>query len=146
MAQLPASLTGPNWLAYGYHENAVLQCSALIATKYSERSLNVYALAALAAAFNIATVYFMKASDGMTKLWPSIGVVVTILITQWLIARMLVSGVPVAVGITTVVVTVMVGSALIGFAFGERPTLLQGFGYVLAMAGVSMINLSGTAR
>jgi hypothetical protein len=37
-------------------------------------------------------VYFAKASEGMTRLRPTLGVVVTILLTQFLVARVMSSG------------------------------------------------------
>jgi hypothetical protein len=71
----------------------------------------------LAAVLNIATAYFAKASEGMTHPRTTAGVVVTILLTQFLVARVLSSGGQVAAAIVTVVVAVMVGSGLIGYFF-----------------------------
>jgi enoyl-[acyl-carrier-protein] reductase (NADH) len=71
-------------------------------------------------------VYFAKASEGMTRLWPTLGVVVTILLTQFLVARVMSSGGQVAAAIVAVVVAVIVGAGLIGyFVFGERLSALQ---------------------
>ena len=63
----------------------------------------------LAAVLNIGTVYFAKASEGMTRPGATAGVVVTILLTQFLVARVMSSGGQVAAAIVTVVVAVMVG-------------------------------------
>lgn len=94
-----------------------------------------WTLLLLAAVLNIGTVYFAKASAGMTRLWPTLGVVVTILVTQFLVARVM-SGGQVAAAIVAVVVAVMVGSGLIGyFAFGERLSALQIAGYAIAVLG-----------
>ena len=103
-------------------------------------------LLVLAAVLNIGTVYFAKASDGMTRPWPTLGVVVTILLTQFLVARVMSSGGQVAAAIVAVVVAVMVGSGLIGyFGFGERLTGLQITGYVIAVLGVMIAGLAPAA-
>ena len=100
----------------------------------------------LAAILNIGTVYFVKASEGMTRLWPTLGVVVTILLTQFLVARVMSGGGQVAAAIVTVVVAVMVGSGLIGyFAFGERLSTLQIAGYAIAVVGVIIASLAPVA-
>ena len=100
----------------------------------------------LAALLNIGTVYFIKASEGMTHWWPTLGVIVTILLTQFLVARVMASGAQVAVAIVAVVVAVMVGSGLIGyFAFGERLSALQIAGYAIAVLGVMIAGLAPSA-
>ena len=98
-----------------------------------------------AAVFNVMAVYCLKLSEGMTRLWPSLGVVVLIVATQWLVARAMVSGAPVASAITAVVVAVMVGSALVGAAFGERPNAWQLFGYAFAIVGVVLASVKTSA-
>jgi multidrug transporter EmrE-like cation transporter len=108
--------------------------------------MNNWMLLLLAAVLNIGTVYFVKASDGMTRLWPTLGVVVTILLTQFLVARVMSSGGQVAAAIVAVVVAVMVGSGLIGyFAFGERLSALQITGYAIAVVGVTIAGLAPAA-
>jgi len=105
-----------------------------------------WALLLLAAVLNIGTVYFAKASEGMTRLAPTAGVVVTILLTQFLVARVMSSGGQVAAAIVAVVVAVMVGSGLIGyFVFGERLTALQITGYAIAVLGVMIASLAPAA-
>jgi multidrug transporter EmrE-like cation transporter len=100
----------------------------------------------LAAVLNIGTVYCVKASEGMTRLWPTLGVVISILLTQFLVARVMSSGGQVAAAIVAVVVAVMVGSGLIGyFAFGERLTALQITGYAIAVLGVMIAGLAPAA-
>jgi quaternary ammonium compound-resistance protein SugE len=100
----------------------------------------------LAAVLNIGTVYFIKASDGMTRWWPTLGVIVTILLTQFLVARVMASGGQVAAAIVAVVVAVMVGSGVIGyFAFGERLSALQIAGYAIAVLGVMIAGLAPSA-
>ena len=100
----------------------------------------------LAAVLNIGTVYLAKASEGMTRPGATAGVVVTILLTQFLVARVMSSGGQVAAAIVTVVVAVMVGSGLIGYLFfGERLTTLQIAGYAIAVAGVMVASLAPAA-
>ena len=105
-----------------------------------------WVLLVLAAVLNIGTVYFAKASEGMMRPWPTLGVVVTILLTQFLVARVMSSGGQVAAAIVAVVVAVMVGSGLIGyFAFGERLSGMQIAGYAIAVLGVVMAGLAPNA-
>lgn len=104
--------------------------------------IHPYAVLAIAAASNVSTIYFLKASAGMSRLWPTIGVVVSILLTQWLVARVMASGMDVAGAITGVVVAVMLASGIVGLMFGERIGLWQGVGYGLAVTGVVIANLA----
>ena len=79
----------------------------------------------------------------MPRLRPALGGVVTILLPQCLVARVMSSGGQVAAAIVAVVVAVMVGSGLIGyFAFGERLSVLQITGYAIAVVGVMIAGLA----
>ena len=102
--------------------------------------LNTYLLLAIAVASNLLTVFCMKLSQGMTRPWPTFVVVITILLTQWLVADTMERGVDVAYVVTVVVVAVMIGSGIIGLYFGERLSLLKGFGYIVAIIGVIIAN------
>jgi multidrug transporter EmrE-like cation transporter len=88
------------------------------------------------AILNIGTIYCLKASRGMTQLWPTIGVIVTILTVQWLMARTMQLGADVAMTTIVVVVSVMIGSIVISYFAGDRPGGWQLAGYMLAVAGV----------
>jgi multidrug transporter EmrE-like cation transporter len=71
--------------------------------------MSIWAHLVPAAVLNIGTIYCLKASRGMTQVKPTIGVIVTILIVQWLMARTMHLGTDVATTTIVVVVTVMIG-------------------------------------
>jgi quaternary ammonium compound-resistance protein SugE len=100
-----------------------------------------YWLLGLAAISNIVAVFLAKASQGMSRPWATFGVVVTILLTQWLIALTMQNGLNVGAAVTSVVVAVIVGSLGVGLFFGDRMTVLQLFGVLLSVGGIVMINL-----
>jgi len=103
-----------------------------------------YWLLCLAAISNIAAVFLAKASQGMTRPWATFGVVVTILLTQWLIALTMQNGVNVGAAITSVVVAVIVGAMGIGMFFGDRTTAFQLFGALLSVGGIVLMNLGAS--
>jgi small multidrug resistance pump len=103
--------------------------------------MNVYLMLAVAIASNIATVYFMKLSAGLTLPWPTLAMVTVNLLTQWFLGRSFASGVDVGSAVMVLVIGVMIGSFIIGLAFGERITLYQVIGAGLAIAGVIVCNL-----
>ena len=79
----------------------------------------------------------------MTKPWPVFAVVVTILLTQWLVSVAMESGLNVSLAITGVVVAVMIGSALMSvFLFHETAPLMQWVGLAVAVAGVALANMA----
>jgi multidrug transporter EmrE-like cation transporter len=94
-----------------------------------------------AAILKFGTIYCLKASRGMTQTWPTIGVIVTILVVQWLMARTMYLGGDVATTTIAVVVSVMIGSVAIGYFAGDRPDGRQLAGYFLAIAGVLLATL-----
>jgi multidrug transporter EmrE-like cation transporter len=107
------------------------------------RLLNPYLMIFLGAVSNLFAVYFMKNAAGMSKPWPTYGMVVSILLTQWLVSQAMQAGVKVSLAMTAVVVTVMVGSALMGlFLFSERLGGLQLLGLTLAVIGVAIATLA----
>jgi drug/metabolite transporter (DMT)-like permease len=77
----------------------------------------------------------------MTKLWSSAAVLVCVIAAQWLMARAMVSGSNVAPAIAAVVVAIMVSGVLVGFVFGERPSVLQMTGVAIAIGGVILANV-----
>jgi small multidrug resistance pump len=86
----------------------------------------------------------MKASDGFTRLWPTIATAVGYLISFTLLARCLKT---VAVGAAYAIWSAA-GTALIvtiGIVFfGESVSLSRVFGVVLIIVGVALVLLSGT--
>jgi small multidrug resistance pump len=90
---------------------------------------------------NIAAVYFMKLSAGLTQPWPTLAMVVGNLFTLWFLGRAFQTGMNVGDAVMVLTIGVMIGSFVIGFAFGERLTMYQALGAVLAIAGVVISNL-----
>lgn len=103
--------------------------------------MTVYTMLAIAISSNLATVYFMKLSAGLTLPWPTLAMVVANLLTQWFLGRSFQSGMNVGDAVMVLVIGVMVGSLVIGLAFGERITAYQALGAGLAIAGVVISNL-----
>jgi multidrug transporter EmrE-like cation transporter len=104
--------------------------------------LNPCLMIFLVAVSNLFAVYFMKDAAGMSKPWPTFGMVVSTLLIQWLISQAMHAGIKVSLAMTSVLVTVIVGSALIGlFVFGERLGGLQWLGLTLAVIGVAIATL-----
>jgi small multidrug resistance pump len=103
--------------------------------------LNNYTLLGVAITSNIAAVYFMKWSAGMTLAWPTLAMVMANLITLWFLGRAFAEGISVGPAVTVLTVGVMIGSFVIGLFFGERITALQAFGALVAIAGVVLANL-----
>ncbi len=102
-------------------------------------------LLALAAVCNLVTVVCLKESKGVTVPWPTFGVVVSILATQWLIAQALSEGGRVGLAITAVVVAVMVGAGIIGWVwYKERLSAWEIVGYTIAVSGVVFANVART--
>jgi small multidrug resistance pump len=85
----------------------------------------------------------MKASDGFSKLWPTLGTAVCYLISFVLLARALKT---VAVGAAYAIWSAA-GTALIVaigiLFFGESAALPRLFGVVLIIVGVALVYLSG---
>ena len=104
--------------------------------------LNVYLMIAIAAVANVATVYFMKLSAGLTVPWPIFGVLIANLLTHWVLGRAFAGGAPVGGAVTMLVVGVMVGSLMVGLSFGERIVPIQAVGAVIAIIGVIICNLA----
>ena len=103
----------------------------------------VYMQLALATLFNLGTVYCLKKSQGFTILWPTVLVIVTISITQWLVSRAMVSGMDTGLAVTTLVVAVMVGSALMGMLiFHEHLSSQKMVGFGVAIVGVVIVSLA----
>jgi multidrug transporter EmrE-like cation transporter len=96
-------------------------------------------LLALAAVSNIASMIFLKLCKGFTQPWPSLGCVVFIIVTQWLIGAALARGGQLGLAVTGVVVATMIGAAITGPVLGDpKPGVWQFLGYGLAIIGVTL--------
>jgi small multidrug resistance pump len=91
---------------------------------------------------NIAAVYFMKMSAGLTQAWPTLAMLIATLLTNWFLGRAFMSGVNVGPAVTILTVGVMVGSFAIGLVFGERVTVYQTVGVITTIIGVVIVNMS----
>jgi multidrug transporter EmrE-like cation transporter len=103
----------------------------------------IYGQLVLATVINMITVYCLKKADGFTHLWPSIGVVVSVSFVQYLVSRVMASGMDVGIAMVTVLVFIMIGSVLMGFiVFNETLSFQKVAGLTLAIIGVTIASLS----
>src|SRR5260370_32606457 len=109
--------------------------------KTENAMLNVYLMIAIAAVANVATVYFMKLSAGLTVPWPIFAMLIANLLTNWFLGRAFAGGAPVGGAVTMLVVGVMVGSLLVGLSFGQRIVPPQEVGAVTATHAVRRCTL-----
>jgi len=103
-----------------------------------------YSTVLLATACNIFAVYFMKLSAGLTAPWPTLGMLITNMLTLWLLGRAFSFGANVSLAVTILTVGVMIGSYFIGLLFGERVTLHQVVGGSMAIAGVIVSSMANS--
>jgi small multidrug resistance pump len=92
----------------------------------------------------VAATMALKMSDGFTRLWPSVVVIVGYLVSFTLLARILTSGIPLAV---VYAVWSAVGVAVIAVLgvlwLGERLTWVQAAGLVMVVVGVWALEAGG---
>jgi small multidrug resistance pump len=100
-----------------------------------------YMMLAIAITSNLAAVYFMKLSAGLTLPWPTLAMVIGNLFTLWFLGRVFQSGMNVGDAVMVLTIGVTIGSFVIGLLFGERLTAYQALGAVLAIAGIVISNL-----
>ena len=92
----------------------------------------------------IAATSALKASQGFTRLVPSIIVVIGYGLSFWWFSLGLKAGVPVGISYAVWAAIGTVGVMLIGrFYYGEPTTVLQWVGAAVVIAGVVMMNLGG---
>lgn len=107
--------------------------------------MNAYALLACAIALEVAATSLLKASDGMTRLWPTLGALVGYGVCFWLLS-MVMKSIPtgIAYAIWSGVGIVLI--SLIGlFVFKQKLDLAAILGIGLICAGVLVINLFSRA-
>ena len=105
----------------------------------------VFLQLALAVFSNLVAVYFLKKAHGFTVLWPTVGALVAICLTQGLIGRAMESGIDTGLAITIIVVGVMIGSALMGnILFQESLSSQKIAGFGIAVLGVAVASLAKT--
>ncbi|MDR3425158.1 MAG: SMR family transporter [Alphaproteobacteria bacterium] len=103
----------------------------------------VYSQLALATLFNLGTVFFLKKAHGFTVFWPTVWAIVTVSLTQWLISRAMEGGMDMGLAVATVVVNVIIGSAIMGvFLFQENLPTQKIIGFGIAIAGIVIASLA----
>lgn len=101
----------------------------------------LYILAA--AVPNLAAIYCLKASMGMSKLWPSLALIVTIVLAQWMVSLAMQTGMPMVMALLLLNMLLLTGTAAIGWLnFGETLTPGQMAGFVLALSGITLMKLA----
>ncbi|KIN65418.1 Small multidrug resistance protein [Sulfitobacter noctilucae] len=104
--------------------------------------LNPWAILMLAGLFEIVWAASMKASDGFTRIGPSILTGITAFISFWLLA-MAMKDLPLGTAYAVWVGIGAVGAALLGImVFGDAATPLRIGGIVLITAGIVALKLA----
>jgi quaternary ammonium compound-resistance protein SugE len=95
----------------------------------------------LAGILEIAWMYFMKSSDGFTKLWPSIGFGISSFASFWLLSYA-VRTIPIGTGYAVWTGIGAVGAAVLGIVVYKEPaTALRFLCLVLILAGIVGLKL-----
>ena len=98
----------------------------------------------LAGAFEIVWVLGLKHTDGFTRLWPSIGTVLSIALSFAMMAFALKS-IPFGTAYAIWAGIGIAGTALVGIvAFGEPATAVRLFSVALVAAGIVGLRVAGT--
>lgn len=106
----------------------------------------LWLLLALAIVFEVLATVFLRVSDGFTKLWPVVIVVIGYGISFYLLALILKTGIP--QGIVYAIWSAF-GIALVTLAgmwmFDDRISLVTGLGLVVVIVGVLLVQLGNEA-
>lgn len=104
----------------------------------------VYLLLSMAILAEIFATMSLRASEGLSRLLPSVGAAGGYLIAFWLLSLVLVRGMPVGVAYAIWAAVGVAVVALLGWwLFGDGLTLVQGAGLLLVVAGVVALELGG---
>lgn len=104
----------------------------------------VLLLVLVAAAFNVGTVFALKASQGMRAWVPTVAVVITICACQFFLAKAMDVGGLQGPAIALNVAIVIIAASVIGWVwYGERLTAWQMMGLALTLVGAAVANLAG---
>jgi quaternary ammonium compound-resistance protein SugE len=105
-----------------------------------------WALVIVGGLFETVFAVCLKASDGFTRLWPTVGFVVSVTISMGLLGLGL-RDLPVGTAYAVWTGIGAAGTAAVGILYFDDPaTLLRISAIVLIIAGVVMLNLSGSAH
>ncbi|WP_019812789.1 DMT family transporter [Saccharomonospora saliphila] len=106
--------------------------------------MGVYVLLAAAIAAEVTGTVSLKLSDGFSRLWPSVVVIVAYALAFVLLARVLSAGMAVGVAYAIWAAAGVALVALVGALFlDERMTPLMVAGLVLVIGGVVLLELGG---
>ncbi|AXH96422.1 DMT family transporter [Ornithinimicrobium avium] len=105
--------------------------------------MGAYGLLAAAIVLEVVGTLALKRSDGFTRLWPSLAVLVFYVLAFVLLSQVLKAGMPVAVAYAIWSATGIVAIALVGAAFlGEHLGAVQVVGIALVVIGVVTLQLA----
>jgi small multidrug resistance pump len=87
----------------------------------------------------------LKASEGFTRLWPSVVVIIGYLLSFTLLAKLLTTGIPLAVVYAIWSAAGVAVIALLGVLWlGERLSWLQAVGLIMVVIGVCALEAGGS--
>jgi len=102
--------------------------------------MSTWLLLATAIAFEVAATVFLRMSDGFTKLWPSLVVIVGYAASFYLLALILKTGIPAGIVYAIWSAFGIALVTLIGMAtFDDKITPLTGVGLVVVIVGVVLV-------
>ena len=108
--------------------------------------MSTWLLLAAAIGFEVAATVFLRLSDGFTKLWPSLVVIVGYAASFYLLALILKTGIPAGIVYAIWSAFGIALVTLIGMAtFGDKITPLTGLGLVVVIVGVVLVQAGNTA-
>lgn len=106
----------------------------------------LWLLLAMAIAFEVVATVFLRVSDGFTRLWPVVVVVVGYGISFFLLSLILKTGIPQGIVYAT---WSAFGIALVTLAgmwmFDDKISLVTGIGLVVVIVGVLLVQLGNEA-
>lgn len=103
-----------------------------------------YVFLGMAIAVEVFATLSLRASDGFTRLLPSLGAAAGYAAAFWLLSLALVRGLPVGVAYAIWAAVGVAAVALLAWwLFGESLTVIQGLGLVLVIAGVVALEVGG---
>ncbi len=102
--------------------------------------MSTWLLLAAAIAFEVAATVFLRLSDGFTKLWPSLVVIVGYAASFYLLALILKTGIPAGIVYAIwsafgIALVTLIGMA----AFDDKISPLTGVGLVVVIVGVVLV-------
>ena len=108
--------------------------------------MSTWLLLAAAIACEVLATMFLRVSDGFTKLWPSVVVIIGYAASFYLLSLILRTGIPAGIVYAIWSAFGIALVTLIGMAtFDDKITPLTGVGLVIVIAGVVLVQAGNTA-